>query len=107
MEGKDGGRQGVGGLGCLSPLGPPAPRCFGPGPWPPLSSFLSSFLLPPVFLLPSLLLPSSSSSKLPPSPRGTPPPALFFSHHSTFQDEHAQGTTEVVVPRATLPPWEH
>lgn len=35
--------------GCLSPPGPPARCCFGPGPWPPLSSLLSSFLLPPLF----------------------------------------------------------
>lgn len=96
----EGGREtGRGQSGCLSPLGPPAPRSFGPGPWPPLSSLQSSFLLPPLFPLPSLLLPSSSSSLLPPSPRGTPPPASSFPHRSTCQDEHAQGTTGVVVLR--------
>lgn len=41
---------------CLSPPGLPAPRCFSPMPWPPLSSLLRSFLLPPLFPLPSLLL---------------------------------------------------
>ena len=92
--------------GCLSHPGPPARCCFGPGPWPPLSSLLSSFLLPPLFPLLSLLLPSSSTSLLPPSPRGTPPPASSLPHHSTCQDEHAQGTTEVVVLRPQMLPWE-
>lgn len=35
-------------MGCLSTPTPLASRCFGPGPRSPLSSLLSSFLLPPL-----------------------------------------------------------
>ena len=80
-------------MGLPQPPWSPAPRCFGPGPWPPLPSLLSSSTSLPSTLsslplpspplpapppLPSRLLPSSSSSLLSPSLRGTAPPTLSF-----------------------------
>ena len=101
MEGKVGRGQekGEGKIGLPQTPWSLAPRCFGPGPWPPLPSLLSSSTsLPPPLSslplpsapcspsppLPSRLLPSSSSSLHSPSPKGTPPPALSFPHHLLF-----------------------
>lgn len=108
MEGRDGRRQGKGegAIGLPQPPWSPGPALLRPGAL--TASLILPKLLPPSssLPLPSLLLPFSSSSLLPPSYRGTPPPAPFFPHHSTFQDEQAQSTTEVVVLQTRVLPRE-